>query len=198
MPFRASLAWSVVGLVAAVALPWYALQEGPRFRRLAFRPVVIRGLRLGPRRDRDARQMVAGAGPAGARDVPCDQPAADGAREARHAPRRRGKRGPRAVRRRGPGDRSARLEHGVAQCLVRRAGRSAGRPRRRRRGRADRAALPAVDRARAARCIRRRCLRRRRGDRGRRRRSCCSPPGRSCASWCRPSRTATAPSSPPW
>src|SRR5437868_514869 len=28
MPARASLAWSVAGLIAAVALPWYALQEG--------------------------------------------------------------------------------------------------------------------------------------------------------------------------
>ena len=42
--------------------------------------------------------------------------------------------------------------------------------------------------------LRRRRLRRRRGRPRSRRRSCCSPPGRSCASCCRPSRTATAPS----
>ena len=75
---------------------------------------------------------------------------------------------------------------------------AAVRHRRRRRDRADRAPVAAVDRPRAARCVRRRCLRRRRDDGGDVARSCCSPPGRSCTSWRRPSRTRTAPCARCW
>ena len=75
--------------------------------------------------------------------------------------------------------------------------RTGGAPGRHRRGGAlvlIALAVAAVDRAGAARRLRRRRLRRRRGRPRSRRRSCCSSPGRSCASCCRPSRTATAPS----
>ena len=94
----------------------------------------------------------------------------------------------------GPRDRAARLDADWLDAAVRRAGRPPGRHRRGRRAGADRAACPAVDRAGAARRLRRRRLRRRRDRRWSPPRSCSSPPGRSCASWCRPSRTATAPS----
>ena len=59
---RAALAWSAAGLLAALLLPWYALQEGLDSARLALPALVVGGLRQRRRQIAGARQMVAGAG----------------------------------------------------------------------------------------------------------------------------------------